>query len=593
MTTDELCEILSTLRRVGSETPHVEAKKAKGGLPRKLYETLSAFANSPGGGVIVLGVDELAGFANVSLDDPAKVQSDLASQCDQMMPPLRPLIGLHEVDGAIMLTAEVAELSADQKPCYYQGAGMVNGSFIRVGDGDRQLTPYEVQAFLDSRGQPRYDVTALEGTTPEDLLPERYRPMVDRLRTEVTHFRGLSDERILRSLHALVPDAQGSLVASLYGWLCFAAYPQERFPNLCVTFTHFPANRGGEVGPRGERTLDDKRIEGPLPAMVTEAIQVIKRSMQKRGIVQGLYRDDLWEYPELVLREALINALGHRDLAPAGRGAQVQIHMYPDRLEIISPGGLFGPIMPDQLGEMGVQSSRNEYLMRALEDLPAAGDNRPMCENRGTGLAAMVVALREAGLSPPRFDVSPTRFKLMLSNHTLYDPETLRWLEAATRGHTLGESQRQALVYLHHVQRIVNADYCRLTGLDSRVATRELSDLVERGLIDRDGVGRWTGYRLAAARPGTQLPLLTPEVAAVTAPTGAGRPRAKKSETSLLALFAKTDTLSSREIATAMNVPLVTVRYWLRSLRDAGVLEMTGSHPNALNNRYRLKPPPP
>ncbi len=151
------------------------------------------------------------------------------------------------------------------------------------------------------------------------------------------------------------------------------------------------------------------------------------------------------------------------------------------------------------------------------------------------------------------------------------------------------QTRKQCRLALHLVQGHRSGPANQRFG----VATRELADLVERGLIDRDGVGRWTGYRLAAARPGTQLPLLTPEVAAVTAPTGAGRPRAKKSETSLLALFKANATLSSREIATAMNVPLVTVRYWLRSLRDAGVLEMTGSHPNASNNRYRLKPPPP
>ena len=93
---------------------------------------------------------------------------------------------------------------------------------------------------------------------------------------------------------------------------------------------------------------------------------MLQRNMKRRSIVRGLFREDLWEYPETAIREALVNALAHRDLSPAARGTPVQIQMFPDRLEIVNPGGLYGAVTVDQLGQEGISSARNQLLMRLL-----------------------------------------------------------------------------------------------------------------------------------------------------------------------------------------------------------------------------------
>jgi ATP-dependent DNA helicase RecG len=143
MTSEELAEILESLQRLRSEYPQIEAKRAPGGLPKgKALRDALHFANSPGGGVVLLGVDENAQFQIAPLDDPAKIQADFASLCNNMVPPLRPLIQLLEVDAGYILVAEIAELPTDQKPCFYQGVGLHNGLFIRVGDGDRLSIAY-------------------------------------------------------------------------------------------------------------------------------------------------------------------------------------------------------------------------------------------------------------------------------------------------------------------------------------------------------------------------------------------------------------------------------------------------------------------
>lgn len=576
MTSQELRELLEQLQQHGTELTNVEAKRARDGVPRRIWETLSAFANTPGGGVLLLGVDEQAGFAPTGVSDPAKVQADLgAVAADQMEPPLRPLLQVFEIDGASVVVAEVPELPPGAKPCYYQGAGLPNGAFIRVGDGDRKLTPYEVQALFEARGQPRHDVEPVEGTGLEDLDPELVGNLLRRLRArESGPYRAWTDEQVLRALKVLVPGADGKIVASLQGMACFAPYPQERFPNLCVTFLRYPTPDAGRPGPHGERFLDNVKVEGPVPAMVVETLRVIKRNMQRRGIVQGLFREDLWEYPELVLREALVNALGHRDLSPQARGSQVQVHMFPDRIEFQSPGGLFGPIQPDQLGEPGVQSSRNAFLMKVLEDLPPAGESRPLCENRGTGLTAMIEQLRRSGMSPPRFDVSLTRFRVVLPNHTLYDEETLRWLEALARGAPVSEAQRQALAFARHNGSLTNGDYCRVTGSDSRVATRELNELVDRGLLERVGVGRWTTYTLRDRAE----------------PQPAARHRRDRAD-EIVELLRLAGALTAREIAAKVGLSASGARYWLARLRRAGRVESSARTRTSPETRYSAARP--
>lgn len=578
MTPEDFQDLLAQVRQQRAENSRIEAKTARGGLPKRLWETLSAFSNTAGGGVLLLGLEEERGFEPVEDLDVARLQADLAALCGQMVPPLRLLIETFRVEGRNVLVAEVPELSYDQKPCYYSGGGLSSGAFIRVGDGDRKLSSYEVQSLLEARGQPRYDLEPVPGSSLADLSQDLLGPFLGRVRRRPgTRFRDWSDERILQALKVLVSDPDGRLVVSLAGWTCFAEYPQERFPSLCVTFLSYPTPSPGELGPSGERFLDEGKAEGPLPDLVVETLGIAKKNMKKRGIVHGLYREELWDYPEEVLREALVNALGHRDLSPAARGAQVQVLMFPDRLEVVSPGGLFGPVSVDQLGTVGVQSSRNEFLMRLLEDLVPAGQTGVLCENRGSGLAFICESLRRAGMSPPEFDVSLTRFRLVFPNHTLFDQETLAWLERVGRNRILHERQRQALAWLRHGKELNNAAYCRVTGADSRVATRELAELVDLGLLLREGSRRWATYSLAQEPVAEGRETSTPLV----------RKRSLERGAEILALLEREGPLSTMEIAERLRLSRSAVGIWLRRLEGSQRVEPTERSRRSPNLRYR------
>ncbi len=509
--------------------------------------------------------------------------------CTEMEPALRPEIQFFDIEGKSLILAEIPELPGDKKPCYYRPQGLINGSYLRVGDSNRKMNAYELHAIEEAKGQPRQDLEPIAGTGIKDLDADLLQGFLRRIRSKGKNFQSSSDEELLNILKVTVMDTNSESVLSLGGLLCMGTYPQSLFPSLCITIVRYPTSEAGQPGPRGERFLENVKVEGPIPYMVQEALSVIKRNIQRRDIIQGIGRTEQWEYPELVLREAIVNALAHRDLSYMARGSHVQVQIYPDRMEILSPGGLYGPIQPEQLGTPGAQSSRNEFLIKILEDLPLPHDNQTICEGRGSGITAMLNHLRQAGMSPPDFQVSLARFKVCFWNHTLLSPDVLSWVAQVTMGHAISESQRKGLAYVYHSKVIDNVGYCRLTGVDSRLASRELKQLTDLEILEKVGSGRWVEYR---------LPDLEPKAAQETIPglqVERKRQKIKKGskpnqrDTVLQAFSEVPASLSVKELKALTGLPNTTIRYWVRRLVKEGVLAMDTSHPNSPATSYTLK----
>lgn len=416
MTLDQLRQYIATFHRLKCDTETLEAKSAADGLPQGLWRTLSAFSNTRGGNII-LGLSERAKFEVIGVRNPGKLQQDLASMCADMEPVIRPHIQSHHLSGRTLITAEIAELAKQMKPCYYRSAGYTNGAFVRISDGNRKLTQYEVYTMLSGRGQPIEDQVPVPGTTLDDLQPALVKGFLSRLRKRPNgHFSKVSDERILRTVKVLVP-MQNRHVCSLAGILALGKYPQQFFPGLGLTFIVYPGTAVGEPGIRHERFLDNERIEGAIPDMLEPTFNVLRRNMKSRSVVRGLYRSDIDEYPITAIREAIVNALVHRDLSSWAQGTPVQVQMFPDRLVVHNPGGLYGPVTIDSLGRDGISSARNLLLLRLLEDTPI--DRKVVCENRGSGIGAMLDSLNAAELPRPEFEDKIATFRVTLFNTPL------------------------------------------------------------------------------------------------------------------------------------------------------------------------------
>lgn len=304
-----------------------------------------------------------------------------------------------------------------------------------------------------------------------------------------------------------------------------------------------------EKTPRGERFLDNRRFEGPISEMVAEAETYILGAMRKASLIKGVFRHDIPEYPQEALREALANAVAHRDYSTYVRGSYVQVRMFADRLEIQSPGGLFGNVTIENLEEE--QSTRNARLMRMMEDMHVV-------ENRGSGIKAMLHALRDANLEPPGFDDRRSSFLVSFRNHTLLSPEAIAWLNQFA-GVPLNDRQRLALVYLRQRDQITNADYRRLNHVEALRAGQELRELAQTGLVDQHSSGRWTHYTLddSLNRP-------VEETAAETPLTD---------EAKIFAFVRQNRSINNAECRSLLGVNLRRATYLLNKLVGEGFLK--------------------
>ena len=409
----ELAEMINQLRTVGAESSSIEAKT---GVGRAVLETLSAFSNH-GGGILIVGVSENDGFTVVQDFNPKAARDALTSFCDQLSPPARPEISIVPFESGQVLVAEIPEMEPQDKPCYVTERGLYKGSYIRTGDSERRLTPYEVDRIVENKGQPSWDREPVPDASLEDLDVATLSHYTEKQQAarEKTFADGMPTA--LRRLQVLRDD--NPTLASL---LTMGDYPQQFYPRLAVTFALYPGTGKGDVT-EGFRLLDSARITGPIPEMVEEGVRLVEKNMRTAGLIEGVFRKDVPDYPPVAIREALVNALMHRDYSPTALGTPVQIDMYVDRLQISNPGGLFGGVTAENLGQPGVSTSRNQLLSTFLEDLSFSSGGT-VAENRGTGIAVMRSATASALMPPPEFSNTLTHFTVTFHKRKVASTET-------------------------------------------------------------------------------------------------------------------------------------------------------------------------
>jgi len=469
-----ILRLIAELRRRHGELDGVEAKAAHTGTPADLFKPLSAFANRPGGGVLLFGLDEDAGFKVVGVGNPRKLQEDLSGQAAQMEPPLRPSFSVEEIERGTIVAVEVPEVAYDQKPCYHRPHRLQEGSFIRVGNSTRRMSDYEIFSFISSRTQPMFDEEPTPRATLQDLdraKLEEYLARRKEARPNAPYWN-LPFEQILKQLQ-IVAEVEGALHPTLAGLLMFGVYPQIFELQLFIAYLQYYGTTTTEEAPTGERFLDNRKFEGTIKEIIDGAVTYVMASLRKGSLIRGVTRQDIYEYPEVALREAIVNAVAHRDYSQFVRGSHIQVRMFADRLEVENPGGLYGRVTIDKLQEG--QSTRNRLLMHLMEDVH-------LVENRGSGIDAMLDAMRKANLQPPRFEDKRTSFLVVLYNAPAMSDE------------------ERILAYIREHGSIKRADCQQLLGVDEIKAKYVLRKMKDAGLLRQEGTRRGAHYVLA--RPG-------------------------------------------------------------------------------------------
>ena len=374
----ELNDLIKQIISTKAESQTIEVKAAHGGTPKRLYDTLSSFSNQDGGGIIIFGLDEAQDFKPVGVYDLQDLQKKVTEQCNQMVPQVRAIFTITEYEGANICSAEVPAVDITNRPCYYAGAGKVKGSYVRVGDADLPMTDYEIYNFESFKAHVHDDERPIERATLSLLRETDINNFILQMKINRPGFSKLSEDQI--------------------------------YELLSITAIVVPGESIGDITEDGIRFLDNKRIEGTLSEMLDEAIAFCKRNIKVQTIINpnNGKREDRLEYPMNAIREAILNALIHRDYSIYTEGTPIQICFFIDRLEIHSPGSLYGRMTVNDLGKAR-PDLRNPALATMSEFLLKT-------ENRYSGIPTIRREMKEYGLPDPVFENKRNEFVVTLYN---------------------------------------------------------------------------------------------------------------------------------------------------------------------------------
>lgn len=405
MQADELKKIVLRIKNMKTETQNIELKAATKGCPTRLFDTLSSFSNQDEGGVIIFGVDESDDYTIKGVYNPQDLQKKVTEQCKQMEPSVRALFTVCEINDKTIVSAEIPGVDISKRPVFYKGVGRIKGSYVRVGESDEPMSEYEIYSYEAFRNRTRDDIRVVEGASLKLINKERMKQYLEAVRNERKNlYDNVSESEILEFMGIAKDNA-----LTLAGLMTFSMYPQAYFPQLCITAVSLPGTEQGEIGDDGERFIDNKRITGAISDMLEEAVEFVRTNSRTKTIIDDNgHRVDKPEYPIKAVREAILNALVHRDYSVHTENVPIRIEMYRDRMEIINSGGLYGKISIDALGKVRPET-RNAALANMLELLN-------ITENRYSGIPTMRKEFANAGLPTPIFSVVHGEFKVVMKN---------------------------------------------------------------------------------------------------------------------------------------------------------------------------------
>ena len=409
MNTD-LASTISKLRSLGSDDAGVEAKRAVGGLPESLAATICGFANRPGGGLILLGIDETAGFTTVAIDSAllSKQAADLGRQI--LDPPAHVDIEVAQFEGNSVVMINVPEIAAGAKPCRVH-SGRHQGVWVRAFDGDYKASAIEEQALYATRVAPIHDQRAVTNASVSDLDSdqlERYLRARRLAAATTSRLRLMTDDELLHACGILVDG-----VPSLASLLVLGIFPQRLFPGVHVRAQH-------QSNDPGLKTLDAPRIDGSIPEMIEATVDwVTSRSGTAiRDLGDGRVVDET-TWPQDAVRELIGNALLHRDLSWS-LNEPVLVTLKPGQLIVRNPGGLYG-ITVSELGRRGITPARNATLVSIATHVTLPGGERTV-EQLATGIPTILRAFEQRRYPTPLFVDDAIRFTAICRSTPIVPP---------------------------------------------------------------------------------------------------------------------------------------------------------------------------
>lgn len=420
-----------------------------------IAEEVCAFANAAGG-ILLIGVDDKNIIQGTSIDNAKR--SSLQNILGEISPKLQCEIYSVNVDGKEVHVIEAP--SGIHKPYVLSGA-----IYVRQGPNSQKLTSVEeMRDFFQQADRIYFDEAPCREADIKVDVP------VDNIavfRTEAGLNSGISNEQVFENLKLLTPEGYLKNGTALF----FARHPERFFDKAvirCITFN----------GADKRYIVDDKVMTGTLYQQYLKSMAWVRSTLKVGYDIEGAGsgpRKEIWEIPETVFKEAIINSLAHRDYYD--KGGSITIEVFDDRVEIANPGGLVSAIPRNEFGKRSL--SRNPLIFGLFERMR-------MVEQVGSGVSRMRDLMVEAGLTLPEFSMDGM-FTVTLRRPFDFNKWVNEWVNH------LSDKRITIIKAMHNNPAIRKSELTRLTGLSATAIDNNIDALKEEGLVEREGTkgGNW------------------------------------------------------------------------------------------------------
>ncbi len=389
MNKTELLEIIRNGENSGTEFKRDDVR------PESLAKEIAALANLEGG-YILLGVEDDSTVTGLTRSDIEEWVMNICS--DNIQPPIIPYfeVVLWEDDKKVGVIT-IPEDSPDKPYKARQGSRWV--PFVRMGSTSREATREQEQRLYQDSGVLRHDIKPVSGSALKDLDINRLINYFKDVRGQDCPEQEETEqwEALLINTEIMV-ESRGKAIPTVGGILLFGKNPNRYLPQAGISVVAYPGKQ------KDYEALERETIRGPIVARFAGEEDIVDRGLVERAIdfvrrntgssaslVEGR-RIDKPNYPEEVIRETIVNAIAHRDYTISG--TDIELSIYSDRLEVISPGRLPNTVTVERM-KVGCRVTRNELIKEILRDFH-------YIEATGLGVPRKIIAsmLKHNGTEP-------------------------------------------------------------------------------------------------------------------------------------------------------------------------------------------------
>jgi ATP-dependent DNA helicase RecG len=438
-----------------SETETVEFKTS---FDKEVLETSVAFANTKGG-IILAGVSDKGEIKGIQIGK--ETLKDWTNQISQSTEPrIIPEIEIDQIDGKNVAVIRIKEFPI--KPVSTKGR-----CFRRVKNSNRIMQPHEIaEMHFQSTGM-SWDKLSVTNVSRDDIDIEKIKKYIESTK-DAGRRKISSTEKPLQVLEKLELIKDGKPTWATI--LLFHNHPQHFLSQAVIHCGKFK---------EGTVVIDDRMIGGTIIEQIEEAMDFIRKNINVEFAMTGKpARKEIWDYPLEALREAVINAVCHRDYTVP---SNTEVRIYDDELIVSNPGGLPLGLTVEDLLKPHPSVLRNRGIGGIFYDMG-------LIEQWGSGIEKMRKACEKAGIPEPKFE-EHQGFRVIFKKD-IYAEEYLQKIG-------LNERQIKAVIYVKQKGRITNREYREMFNIKNRMALIDLSDLYNKGILTRVGkTGRGTEYIL-------------------------------------------------------------------------------------------------